>query len=147
MNDWDDEDEPGHTYNTHSGQSHNVVQAGDIHGDIHLYQADDREYWPALHWGYTAAAYAVLFLVASAFGHTTAAIDLAFWDWVKLVASLVIFIPVFLATEYRLQGDAFMPLRLLAMVIVIAIGASQGSGTAHPTDLEATLGGWLIWRF
>lgn len=137
----------GRTRNDFSGSSHNSVQARDVQGDINFHVGDRTETWPGMHFGFTAAVYGLLFVVASAVTHTITAVDLGFWDWVKLVASTIIFVVVFIKTEYRLQGAAFYAFRRLCAVLVIALAVNQGANWPGIADLVNLLSDWLIWRF
>lgn len=100
-----------------------------------------------MHFGFTAAIYVLLFVVASAITYTIAAVDLAFWDWVKLMVSTMIFVTVFIKTEYRLQGAAFYAFRRLCAVLVIALAINQGANWPGIANLVNLLSDWLIWRF
>ncbi|MFB9903632.1 hypothetical protein [Allokutzneria oryzae] len=147
---YDDEDDPDYedarTHNDFSGYAQNSVQARDIHGDVNFHSGE-REYFTALPWGFSVAAYAVLFLVASAYVHVVVTFDLVVRDWVKLVISTVIVLPVFLATEYRLHGAEFAALRFLVAVIVVALAIHQGAEMQSISGIVGLFSEWLVWRF
>lgn len=132
------------THNEHSGATEYAVQARDIHGGINLRTTERLSQRP---WGFTAAAYGALFLVASAYTHTITAVDLSVWEWVKLTVSAVVLIPVFVTTEYRLRGVEFAPLRCLSAIVVIALAINQGAEQALISGPVGLLSNWLVWRF
>ena len=138
----DEVDDP--TRNEHSGATQNSLQARDIHGGI-SFHTPGPEPLPTLPKRYTAAAYGALFAVTSAYSHAIGAIDLSVWDWLKLTLSAAVLIPVFITTEYRLQGTEFAPLRFLSALVLIALAINQGP-TLLP-GLVSLLSNWIIWRF
>ena len=132
------------THNEHSGETHNSLQARDVHGGINFHTTAP-EPLPTMPWSYTAAAYGALFAVTSAFAHTIGDLDLSVWDWLKLTLSATLLVPVFITTEYRLQGTEFAPLRGLSAIVVVALAINQGP-TLLP-GLVPLLSNWIIWRF
>ncbi|HEX6345711.1 hypothetical protein [Umezawaea sp.] len=139
------EDEVGdRTHNEHSGAAHHALQARDIQGGINFHTTTPEPLppWPR---SYTAAAYGALFAVTSAYSYTIGKIDLSVWDWLKLTLSATILIPVFITTEYRLQGTEFAPLRFLAATVLIALAINQGPSLLP--GLVPLLSNWIIWRF
>lgn len=139
-----EDDVDDRTHNEHSGATHHSLQARDIHGGITVNSAEP-EARTTLPWSYTGAAYAALFAVTSAYSHTVGSMDLSAWDWLKLMLSTALLIPVFLTTEYRLQGTRFVPLRALSALVLIALATNQGP--ALLPGLAPLLGNWLIWHF
>jgi hypothetical protein len=121
-----------------------MEQAGDIHGGI-TFRAHSRE--TALPQGYTAAAYAALFLVTSAYTHTITAADLTVWEWAKLTTSTLILGPVFITTEYRSQGVEFAPPRCLSAIVVIAPAVNRGAEQALFSGPVGLLSNWLARHF
>lgn len=132
------------THNEHSGATHHSLQARDIQGGINFHTTTP-EPLPPLPWSYTAAAYGALFAVTSAYSHAIGAIDLSVWDWLKLTLSAALLVPVFITTEYRLQGTEFAPLRCLSAIVVVALAVNQGP-TLLP-GLVPLLSNWIVWRF
>jgi hypothetical protein len=143
----DDEDEVGHgTRNVYSGWSTNSVQARDIHGDINFH-ASERDYITALPWGFTVAIYAALFIVVSGYAFAVGSLDLSFWNWVKLVLSTVVLVPVFIATDFRLHGDEFLALRVLCSLVIVGLAIGEGPKIATTKGIVTLVGRWLIWQF
>ncbi|MCS7483873.1 hypothetical protein ACFFQW_32605 [Umezawaea endophytica] len=135
----------GRTHNEHSGATHHSLQARDVQGGINVHTTAPEPLLPPLPWSYTAAAYGALFAVTSAYSHTIANLNLTVWDWLKLTLSAALLIPVFITTEYRLQGTEFAPLRLLSAIVVVALAINQGP-TLLP-GLVPLLSNWIIWHF
>ena len=148
--DEDDEDDISVTRNLHSGWSTNSVQAGDIHCDVNFHASaagSEREYFAALPWGFTVAIYAVLFVVVCGYAFAIGSLDMSFWDWVKLVLSSLLLVPVFVATDFRVHGDDFLALRVLGTLVIIGLAIGEGAKVLAIKDLVALVGHWLIWQF
>jgi len=139
-----EDDVDDRTHNEHSGATHHSLQARDIHGGITV-NATEPEERTTFPWSYTGAAYAALFAVTSAYSYTVGSMDLSVWDWLKLTLSTALLIPVFITTEYHLQGTRFAALRCLSAIVLIALATNQGP--ALLPGLAPLLGDWLIWRF
>lgn len=132
------------THNEHSGPTHHSLQARDIHGGITVHSTEPA-LRPTFPWSYTGAAYAALFAVTSAYSYTVGSMDLSVWEWLKLTLSTALLIPVFITTEYRLQGTRFAPLRFLSAIVLIALASNQGPSLLP--GLAPLLGNWLLWHF
>ena len=146
----DDEDdgdfEDHSTYNVQSGWTENSVQTRDVYGDINFH-GDDREYFTALHWGFSVAIYVVLFLVAAGYALAVTYVTVSFWDWVKLLLSTALLFPVLVATEYRLHGVEFGPFRVLLSIVIVVLGVTQSGHVGPFAGICDVIADWLVWRF
>ncbi|MGW5053152.1 hypothetical protein [Actinokineospora sp. NPDC004072] len=134
-----------------NSSTENIFQVRNIYGSINMNSVNDADegrvvYYSRFHWGFTAAAYLALFFLASAYAVVIGSFDLSFWDWPKIILSTAVVVPVFVATEYRLQGDDFALLRMLGALLIVLVGINQSSAMAGNAivDLFAQ---WLVWRF